>query len=112
MWVYILLILIIAGIIWFAYNKKYEHFNEQTGQLCLDCNGKNFGQCLQCFNCTFLWDRYGNGYCTGGDQKSGPYNNEDYVVAYYTDVFPQQKYDNAHYKCSYGPPQENRIIGI
>ena len=111
--VYILLTLaIIVAALLFMYTGKKEHFNEQSGQLCLDCHGKNFGQCLQCFNCTYIRDRFNNGTCVPGDVHNGPYNNEEHVMAYYTDPWAQKVYDNNHYKCSYGPKQSNRIISI
>ena len=110
---YILLIIIVAVFIWlFINNRATEHFNEQSGQLCLDCTEKNFGQCLKCFNCTWIIDRFNNGSCVGGDVHNGPYNNEEHTMAYYGDPWAQKKYDNDHYKCSYGPKQSNRIIGI
>jgi len=111
--IYIVLTLaIIVTALLFTYTGKKEHFNETSGKLCLDCNGKNFNQCLGCFNCTFLYDRFGNGFCTGGDVNNGPYNNEEYVMAYYNDPWAQKVYDNNHYKCSYGPHQASRIISI
>lgn len=110
--IYIILTLaIIVAALLFTYTGKTEHFNESSGQLCLDCHGKNFNQCLQCFNCVYGIDRFNQGFCVPGDMH-GPYNNEEFVRWYHRDPLSQMEYMNNNYKCSYGPPQANRIISI
>lgn len=108
----LLLVLIIAVIFWY---NGVEHFNEKTGQLCLDCEGKTFNECLTCNNCGFAVDKDGNSACIGGD-VNGPYNYEDAARWYYNDPYSYMIQKNAlglqdkqYYK---GPRQENRVIGI
>ena len=112
-WIYILLIIVIAI---FAYimifKQKQENFNEQSGRLCTTCSGRTFNQCTQCFNCLWIVDKFGQGACVGGDVASGPYNNEQYAMYYTGDPLPTMKYMNDNYKCSYGPMQGNRVIGV
>ena len=115
-WFYILSIVILI----FVYimiskreqKEKQENFNEQTGRLCYTCAGKTFNQCTQCFNCIFMVDKWGNGQCIGGDAASGPYNAEKGSFYYGNEVWPAMRYNNDHYKCSYGPMQGNRVIGV
>ena len=110
-------IILIAITVWFiemislTVNKK-EHFNEQVGKFCTECHDKSLNQCLSCFNCVFAIDKFGNSACIGGDVKSGPYNNEDVAYWYSGDPWTMMKYNNSHYKCSYGPMQANRVIGV
>jgi hypothetical protein len=92
-------------------NKNKENFNEQTGRFCMDCMDKTFNQCTQCFNCSWCVDKWGNGNCIGGD-INGPYNAEKCALYYNGDPWSRMVQNNDNYKCSYGPPQENRIIGI
>ncbi len=61
-----------------------EHFNDQVGQFCYSCSGKTVNQCMNCFNCGFCVDKFGNSGCIGGDHK-GPYNHERCVVWHYGD---------------------------
>jgi hypothetical protein len=86
-----------------------EGFNEQVGNLCLDCYGKNFNQCLNCFNCGWAVDRNGNGTCIGGDVL-GPYNYERVARWYSGDPFYRMQERNRDYKLSYGPMSANRVI--
>lgn len=113
MWAFYILLIIICVIMYsIIFKKEQENFNEQTGRLCITCANKTFNQCTQCFNCLWITDKWNNSMCVGGDVASGPYNNEDH--AYYTasDPLPTMNYMNTHYKCSYGPKQGNRIIGV
>lgn len=89
-----------------------EGFNEQTGQFCPSCVGKTFNQCLQCFNCGWCVDKWGNGACIGGDANQGPYNKENCAKFYHTDPFVWMKQINEDRKCSYGPSNANRVLGI
>lgn len=89
-----------------------ENFNEQNGQLCFTCENKTMNQCLECFNCGFCVDQFGNGKCIGGDAASGPYNNESCRLWYQSDPYVLMKQRNANYKCSYGPRSSNRLIGV
>ena len=104
-------ITLVVLVLIFVYTKPAEHFNEQSGNLCLSCNDKNIAQCLECFNCVWIYDQFGQGKCVVGSQ-SGPYNNEENVRWYHRDPWSQMVKDNNHYKCSYGPKQSNRIIGV
>lgn len=114
--IYILLILaIIIMALLFMYTNKTEHFNEQNGQLCLSCEGKNYGDCLKCFNCGYGFKTFPNGVVNGTcvvGNMHGPYNNEDFDRWDNIDPLSKLEYMNDHPKCSYGPPQQNRIIGI
>jgi hypothetical protein len=114
MWLILVLIFTIIIVALFIINKGFtynEHFNEQMGRFCGSCSERTFGQCLQCFNCSWCVDKFGNGRCIGGD-VNGPYNYEKCALYYNSDPFNRMKYNNSHYKCSYGPIQANRIIGI
>jgi len=73
---YIILGIVILILITFISGSKIETFNDQTGRFCTTCSGKNFNQCMNCFNCGFCVDKSGNGQCIGGDNRSGPYNYE------------------------------------
>lgn len=106
--------LLIITIFYFMY-KGIEHFNENSGQLCLDCKGKTFNDCLKCHSCGFAVDKDGNSACIGGD-ANGPYNYEDAARWYHGDQYSYMIQKNAlglsnkqYYK---GPRQENRVIGI
>lgn len=115
--IYILLIIIAFIFLYMAIFKQTkgqteEHFNEQTGFFCSTCNDKTFNQCVRCFNCLWVTDKWNNSKCIGGDIASGPYNNEDYAYYTATDPLPTMKYMNKNYKCSYGPRQGNRVIGV
>ena len=63
-----------------------EHFNDKVGTLCLSCSDKTVNQCMDCFNCGFCEDQFGNSKCIAGDHK-GPYNFEDCAKWYYNDPF-------------------------
>jgi len=106
---YLVWIIIIIIILWIFLMNNNENFNEQTGQFCNDCKDKTFNSCLQCFNCGFCVDVFGNSQCIGGD-VNGPYNNEKCYLWYTNEVWPRMKEMNDNYKCSYGPTQANRII--
>jgi len=111
--IYILLIIIAFIFLYMAiFRQTEEHFNEQTGFFCSTCNDKTFNQCVRCFNCVFAVNKWGDGRCLGGDAVSGLYNNEDYAYYYSGDPLPTMNYMNTHYKCSYGPKQGNRVIGV
>ena len=117
--IYILLIIIAFIILYMvitiqtqSQNQTQEHFNEQTGFFCSTCHDKTFNQCVRCFNCLWVTDKYNNSKCIGGDIVSGPYNNEDYAYYTATDPLPTMEYMNQNYKCSYGPMQGNRVIGV
>lgn len=88
-----------------------EGFNEQAGRFCHTCAGKNFNQCSQCFNCGFCVDKWGNSGCIGGDH-TGPYNFERCAYWYSGDPFAKMMQRNMDYKCSYGPSNASRAIGI
>ena len=96
----------------FIINKKRipEFFNESVGQMCGTCEGKTINQCLACFNCGFCVDKFGNSKCVGGDVASGAYNKENCAMWYVRDPFQRMQQMNDNYKCSYGPPQKNRVI--
>jgi hypothetical protein len=89
-----------------------ETFNVQNGTLCQSCENKTFNDCLGCFNCGYCIDQWGNGKCIGGDAASGPYNKEKCKLWYQGDQSVRMKQNNANYKCEYGPPNQNRIIGV
>lgn len=63
---------------------KLEQFNDTVGRFCYDCSGKNFNQCLNCANCGYCIDRYGNSSCVPGDHN-GPYNCDDCGFWYHGD---------------------------
>jgi hypothetical protein len=110
---YCFIIIIIFALIYQSSDYNQENFNEQNGQFCYTCNNRTFNQCLQCFNCIWAVNQDGEGACIGGDIKSGPYNYESNIIKYYsTDPWLSQRYRNKKYKCSYGPRQSNRLIGI
>lgn len=110
-----LIILIISLIIisGFLYNtvQLKEGFNRDTGQFCGSCSDKTFNQCLNCFNCGFCIDKWGNGKCIGGSVL-GPNNKENCAFWYTTDDWTTAKMNNNNYRLSYGPKQSNRPIGI
>lgn len=86
-----------------------EGFNEEVGNFCLECHGKNFNQCLSCFNCGWAKDKHGNGTCIGGDVL-GPFNYERVARWYVGDPFYRMQERNRNYKLSYGPMAANRVI--
>lgn len=88
---------------------KKEGYNEQTGQFCLSCKDKTINQCLNCFNCGFCVDKWGNSRCVGGDHK-GPYNFEKCAYWYHNDPYSVMMQRDQNYKVSYGPRSCNRII--
>lgn len=104
---YILLILLLIYL--FNINTK-EPYNDSSGKLCLSCNDKTFNQCLECFNCGFCVDKWGNSKCIVGDMH-GPYNYEQCDRWYYNDPWTYVTQQNAKNSgCGNGPRQENRII--
>ena len=107
----IICIIFIALIIWLLIKPTTEHFNEQSGTFCLSCRNKTPNQCLKCFNCLYITDKWGHSGCIGGDANSGPYNNEEYSRIYSGDPFSRMRENNDNYRCSYGPMQANRISG-
>lgn len=114
MWLIYIILIIMT--VWFVEMTRYsgqkkEHFNEQVGKFCTECHNKTFNQCLSCFNCGFGIDKFGNSACIGGDHN-GPFNYEEVALWYYGDPWSRMQYNNQHYKCSYGPKQSNRIIGV
>lgn len=112
MWFYILLIITALALgyaLWFK--QKSESFNEHSGTFCGSCANKTPNQCAQCFNCGFCVDKWGNGQCIGGDADGG-FNYEKCALWYHGDPWSRMKQNNANYKCSYGPIQGNRIIGV
>lgn len=111
MWVIIIVFVCILLVLWYKYTRKIEGYNEQTGKLCYSCEGKSFNDCLGCFNCGYCIDKWGNGKCIGGDANSGPYNAEKCHIWYQGDQFVRAEQNNDNYKCSYGPPNQNRVIG-
>jgi hypothetical protein len=96
---------------YFSRGKNTEQFNDQTGKFCTTCQGKKFGQCTNCFNCGYCFDQWGNGGCIGGDHN-GPFNQEKCALWYYGDPWSRMLQNNKNYKCSYGPKQGNRVIGV
>lgn len=109
----IIIILILIGIYYISQKCVTEHYNEQSGTLCQSCENKTLNECLECFNCGYCIDKFGNGKCIGGDAASGPYNKEKCAVWYQGDQYVRMQQNNRNYKCSeYGPPNENRIIGV
>ena len=105
----IILLIIILFFIWISESK--EGFNDHSGQLCTTCNGRTFNQCLQCFNCGFCVDKWGNSTCVGGD-RFGPYNFEKCDYYYYIDPYYRMMENNKFEKCSDGPRSANRVIGV
>ena len=79
-----------------------EGYNNQTGRFCISCANKTINQCLECFNCGWCVDKWGNSGCIGGDHK-GPYNFENCARWYYSDPWTYMMQRNKNYKCSYGP---------
>lgn len=79
-----LLIIIVFVLLTKYYPKTTENFGSDTGQFCLDCKNKNLNQCVNCFNCGYFVDNYGNHGCIPGDHK-GPYNREEALIWYYGD---------------------------
>lgn len=123
-WIIILLVLLCIGYLLLGNtgncdtcgDKKYEGakiegYNEQSGRYCPTCSGKTINECLRCFNCGFLVDKWGNSGCVGGDQH-GPYNYEDGARWYHIDGYSMMEQLNKDYKCSYGPRSSNRLIGV
>ncbi len=72
----IILISILIFILYFTKQDKIEGYNDQTGRYCHSCSDKTFNNCLNCFNCGWCVDNFGNGICMGGDHR-GPYNYEN-----------------------------------
>jgi len=90
-------VVLIVVILWLLLNDDGpENFNESTGTLCRSCQGKTFNQCVNCFNCGFCVDKFGNSSCIAGD-VNGPYNYEDCRLYYtgdkYTMMMQQNKPD-------------------
>lgn len=120
---YLILLIIIIATTLFIFNdfdnKISEPFNEKVGQFCITCKGKNYNQCLNCFNCGFCVDKWGNAQCIGGSHR-GPYNFERCVRWYHGDPYAFMLQKNANRKCHYrfgsGPINpnlvNNRIIDI
>ena len=107
----LIVIVIILIIYYFIIHDTKEHFNDSNAKFCYSCKGKTYNQCLGCFNCGFCVDKWGNSECIGGDM-SGPYNYEKCYRFYYNDPYIVMKEHDANYKCSYGPTNSNRRIGI
>ncbi len=107
----IFVLIFIICIIIYSNCKNYEGFSEQSGKFCVTCENKTFNQCQGCFNCGVCLDINGNYSCMGGNYN-GPYNNERCIRWYHGDPWGQMLKDNSSYKCSYGPKQSNRIIGV
>ena len=116
MWNYILISLSIIVMIIVLANylndNGTEHFNEQSGQFCSSCKDKTFNQCLNCFNCGFCVDEWGNSQCIGSDIANGPYNNEKCARLYQGDPWLRMKENNQNYEIEFGPKQGNRVIGV
>lgn len=112
MFIKIIVIVIVIVLLIKLFYKRKENFNDKSGQFCYECSGKSYNQCFGCFNCGWCVDEWGNGKCIGGDVNSGPYNKEKCAMWKTNDPFAEMKYNNAHYKMSYGPKQANRVIGI
>ena len=113
--IFVIIVLIVIVAIYFIYKlckNNEEGFNDQTGRLCQSCDDKTFNQCLGCFNCGYCVDKWGNGKCIGGDAASGPYNKEKCALWYQGDPYVRMQQNNANYKCEYGPPNQNNIIGV
>lgn len=112
---YIILIFILVATAFFIYFyihlNYFESFNEQVGKFCLSCKDKTFNQCLECFNCGICVDKSGNISCMGGDHR-GPYNFERCYRWYHRDPYKTKMDMNKNYKCSYGPSNASRVIGI
>lgn len=109
----IIIIVVLLLVVWyFKKSTKVEGFRAQQGQFCMSCQGKSYNQCLNCFNCGWCVDEFGNGGCVGGDVNSGPYNKEQCAQWDTNDPFTDMKYMNSHYKMSYGPKQSNRVYGV
>jgi hypothetical protein len=110
-----IIIAIIILLVLYYINQRYtntEHYNENSGRLCQSCEHRTINQCLECFNCGYCIDKFGNGKCIGGDAASGPYNKEKCALWYQGDQFVRMEQNNKDYKCEYGPPNENRVIGV
>ena len=97
------------------FNTNSEPFTDLAGQFCGSCKNKTYNQCINCANCGFLVDEFGNSGCVGGDHN-GPYNYEKGSKWYYYSPWTQMlqdqmsDVDSGHFKCSYGPSQANRRI--
>lgn len=108
-----IIIFFVAIILYCIYTRdNLEHYNDGTGLLCKDCEGKPFNECIRCFNCVYCVDKWGNGQCIGGDSASGPYNKEKCNLLYSGDQYIRMKQNNAHYECEFGPPVYNNVIGV
>jgi len=113
-YIYLALILILVTLLisYFIYPKNIEGFVRDSGKLCGTCADKTYNQCLDCFNCGWCVDKWGNAGCLGGDAASGPYNKEECAIWKTTDPWTTAQRHNQNYKLSYGPKQANRVIGI
>ncbi len=108
---YLIYLIVVLLVVYYFIQSSPEQFNDQTGRFCTSCRGKNYNDCLRCFNCGICRDENGNMTCIGGDHH-GPYNMERCGQWYHTDPYAWMLKRNANYKCSYGPRSANRIIGI
>jgi len=117
----IALLVIIALVIYIYYAKPYstyntnptvEGYNDENGRFCLDCHDKNLSSCLSCFNCGWCQNADGTGKCIGATIAAGAANNERCGRLMMGDPWAAMIERNRNYKCSYGPDQANRVIGI
>jgi len=113
-----MLVVIISTIIfiiiyWLVMNKNStkEDYSLVTpsGKLCGDCAGRNLNSCLDCFDCGYCIDDWGNGRCVPGDYK-GPYNHENCKYYLQGDPYRTMLERNRNYKCSYGPSNSTRAL--
>ena len=108
--VIIIIIIVALSLGWYMYNNNMmEGFYGDSGQFCITCSGKTINQALQCFNCGWCEDRFGNGKAIGGDLY-GPFNLEDCATWTHGDPYSKMIQRNANYTCAMGPRNVNRII--
>jgi hypothetical protein len=105
--------LVVFIILYLLLNNKnsQENYSQVTpqGKLCTSCMGKNINSCLDCFNCGYCVDDWGNGRCVPGDYK-GPYNKESCKYYIQGDPYATMMERNRNYKCSYGPSNASRAL--
>ena len=98
---YLILGILVFGIFYLYLTKSapFETFNQDSGTLCYDCENKTYNQCVNCFNCGFCVDKYGNGKCIGATSALGPLNNEKCAKLYMADPFYQVQQKNYNDPC-------------
>ena len=90
------------------FSNMLEHYNDQSGQLCITCKDKKFNPCIACFNCVWCEDEFGNSGCIGGD-RHGPYNNERCSKWTSGDPYVDMERRNNNYVCPFNAPVNRKI---